>query len=1031
MITSKQEECHNGDQRNLAQGRDSLQPLPSDGAPGKSQQKAGTDTPYNIKPAPGDVKDNPRTPGIIGQDGYTQASWILSFIKPDDAVFRIGRIPSSMKATPYLPGWRDVCSSIDYTGYENIYFTPQPRCPGLNTQGGKDDIVALSCLALDIEYGKKGHSDKQHPYAECTPEQCIDKVKARITDMGISQPTYIVQSGHGYHIYWLYEQAYKANNDNRITQIILQDYLTQCLSADANYKYSMLLRVPGSYNLKLSDDKKSLLPRAQVSLIEVNTQYHNRDDMMQAVSGYAKSRGIAISSSAINEIEQVCPATAEQMAGGDNQKKHIGKIAVQVESDTGDTVTVQVARRRGKNLVLLAHARKNPELIINNIIKKYVPGIKRQGSWYRGVCPFCGNTKSNPAFSVGIKHDTMIFYCHRCTTPPRGGDMIDFLRKTGDANNDRAARKIIAKALGQAIEKTDADYLLEAMQDAGITVLGYTLDGGLKFYIQMSNGQVQALKESEIKGVLLSSILGDDDRVPGSSAAARALAHVAHDMGRFEQALKMADGSLQYINDTWIAVDKSGFYDVAGGFTRLNNVVMDCYYPGGKKWIDTTTLKNNDYLRGDPRASLGLLHQTIKGILSQWHWDGGVDTLDLLTAYVMVAGLQREMMWRPFIHITGPKGSGKTQFVKHFLGKLWAGVATMIDKPSMFAVIKKASSGKVIILDEFELTRHIKNIINVFKVANDELAKDGGVVRGRADQTTVEYAIPIMPWIACISDPIQDGDSAGKSRVVQFELSMPQPGDTLSMPGDKQLKVIQHACIQTMAELWPEIDAKARAYTYKHHRALDNLRYAIAINELINPEYQWQNVVDKLHNDNEAAQLPDETHLLNLILDSIVRYEQPASYNKIIPKNITVRALMCQAVEAGRHNDGIKNKMSELLKQGIMCQILKQRGVWCLALVPGWAERQLKDLRHTMWHDVKFTPMLKRLPGAKHEQVWCADKHNRRCVVIPIDGAIDVMGDIYNTITETIGIPNNPGTQSNDNNISEYPGEHIIDALPF
>ncbi|ACC97873.1 DNA primase [Elusimicrobium minutum Pei191] len=76
---------------------------------------------------------------------------------------------------------------------------------------------------------------------------------------------------------------------------------------------------------------------------------------------------------------------------------------------------------------------------IVELVREYVPSLKRAGKTYKGCCPF--HNEKTPSFTVS--QDRGLFYCFGCQT---GGDVFAFLMKTENLSFSEAAKKLAERA---------------------------------------------------------------------------------------------------------------------------------------------------------------------------------------------------------------------------------------------------------------------------------------------------------------------------------------------------------------------------------------------------------------------------------------------------------------------------------------------------------------------------------------------------------------------------------------------------------
>ncbi len=76
---------------------------------------------------------------------------------------------------------------------------------------------------------------------------------------------------------------------------------------------------------------------------------------------------------------------------------------------------------------------------ILELIKEYVPAVRRSGRTYKACCPF--HQEKTPSFSISPEKG--FFYCFGCQT---GGDVFDFLMKMENLSFNEAARRLAQRA---------------------------------------------------------------------------------------------------------------------------------------------------------------------------------------------------------------------------------------------------------------------------------------------------------------------------------------------------------------------------------------------------------------------------------------------------------------------------------------------------------------------------------------------------------------------------------------------------------
>ncbi len=129
----------------------------------------------------------------------------------------------------------------------NIYFGV---CPRAKKRGKEKSVKQINCLWADLD---------------CKDEEERQKTLEKLKSFKLP-PSIIVNSGHGYHAYWLLSEPYLIKTDQdklKIKRCIKG--LSIALNGDRTFDLPRILRVPGTKNLK---DPHNPLP---VEIIEFNT----------------------------------------------------------------------------------------------------------------------------------------------------------------------------------------------------------------------------------------------------------------------------------------------------------------------------------------------------------------------------------------------------------------------------------------------------------------------------------------------------------------------------------------------------------------------------------------------------------------------------------------------------------------------------------------------------------------------------------------------------------------------------------------
>jgi len=177
--------------------------------------------------------------------GYPEsAKALLSELFPEKSIveFRLiakGVKPKQIFVNPVSAADWEELQANNKQGY-NIYFGV---CSRKTKKGTKEELLAIPAFWVDLD-AKDFHGSK----------------RAAIDHLRESLPTYldpsiIVDTGHGYHVYWLFRENEPIENEKDVSH--LESYLrglARALKGDpGSCDLTRILRLPGLFNLKFPD----------------------------------------------------------------------------------------------------------------------------------------------------------------------------------------------------------------------------------------------------------------------------------------------------------------------------------------------------------------------------------------------------------------------------------------------------------------------------------------------------------------------------------------------------------------------------------------------------------------------------------------------------------------------------------------------------------------------------------------------------------------------------------------------------------
>jgi hypothetical protein len=154
--------------------------------------------------------------------------------------------------------------STPIVGLGDVYFGVGTRRPGLPAEkrGGKADIVALPGLFVDLDLADgRAHKTKTPLPADRT------EAAALIAAVG-KDPTLVVDSGFGLHVYWLFDKPFVVGVDGTVAEYeaalsALQQTIIKAAAAvgqhvDNTAEAARVLRLPGTLNVKVPGDARTV-----------------------------------------------------------------------------------------------------------------------------------------------------------------------------------------------------------------------------------------------------------------------------------------------------------------------------------------------------------------------------------------------------------------------------------------------------------------------------------------------------------------------------------------------------------------------------------------------------------------------------------------------------------------------------------------------------------------------------------------------------------------------------------------------------
>jgi hypothetical protein len=164
---------------------------------------------------------------------------------------------------------------------KEIHFGPSIRKRDLNKKrSSEDNVHSSAALFVDIDA-----PDKTAPAEEQKAEskKLLDKFLLELKKYDL-EPTYIIESGHGFHVYFVFNTAIKQPSKNWNQ---MQGAMINFAKSDKLVQNSVwLLRVPGTINYK---DRKNPL---QVRIISSSDKKYSESDFKQLVEDHGSNKKV-------------------------------------------------------------------------------------------------------------------------------------------------------------------------------------------------------------------------------------------------------------------------------------------------------------------------------------------------------------------------------------------------------------------------------------------------------------------------------------------------------------------------------------------------------------------------------------------------------------------------------------------------------------------------------------------------------------------------------------------------------------------
>jgi hypothetical protein len=220
-----------------------------------------------------------------------QKSFFANLYKDINAGFLELRTINKTKVNkPVFLPLKEVVNGIDsklstFKPKTDIYFGVSVRKTSDN--GKKENCLYLPALYIDIDVGKIGHNKQSFFNSKI-------EVAAHLTKIDLN-PSIIVDSGHGVHIYWLLDKPLMLDKDSINDAELLMKHLELLCGGDTVKDVSRILRVPFTTNWKTDEGVSSRIIYSnynnRYSLSEINDSI-SKKGLDPVIAAFEKSKNL-------------------------------------------------------------------------------------------------------------------------------------------------------------------------------------------------------------------------------------------------------------------------------------------------------------------------------------------------------------------------------------------------------------------------------------------------------------------------------------------------------------------------------------------------------------------------------------------------------------------------------------------------------------------------------------------------------------------------------------------------------------------
>ena len=688
-----------------------------------------------------------------------------------------------------LQTFRKYAGSCTPDSSVNTYYTVNPRhklpvngAGKLTGQGTKEHIREVIAFYADVEAGQDGHKKTSFYQTKEEALKTIRSFKYR--------PSFIIDSGHGYHCLWLFKEPYILGEDVDLEYYeAMNRGIQKVLKADTTADVTRILRVPGSVNVK--DPAHPI----RCEMVEDSGDRYNLEDFETYIT----------------------PVLLDAAA-----------VDFNLKLETVKTSRKNLSPRINKIISEGADPSDPSNTDRSSLIQTVVDAMVAKGY------------KDNEIYSVLTDKDLKI--SEKILT---------------EKKSELAKKQYIALSISKAkgfiqVQQMKAESMNEEMKSV-LTILGYTKDHKVMFW---HKGTIQEFELKRITPDDLCLLTGKDDMTKDTfNELKKHIRQQCNFKGIIKEYQRMRNGVWK-LKNRFVIVSGEDILEVKDmEICKLDTPVVDGrIVEFEEKWLNVEIFQ-----QVFKEASLEEVYQELSDYIGKWQWRDP-EMVAFVVSFVMLAGFQQAMKWRPWLYFHARPGSGKTLFFENVVQRIYGPLAIRLDKATDYATAQNLNrTGKIPLLDNFEPNKKSQKILDMFQAASRGI---GTVPRGTTGDKAKNMQIYHMLWFNSAIPAIDS--TASDTRTVMFKLDALDHNIDLITSDDADLLLAK--LLAVMLKHWWTIEEKAADYIKEfHERKTENVAYALAIQEIVTGDRARLPAFI-----NERELIDDEGNLLDAMMRSKV-----------------------------------------------------------------------------------------------------------------------------------------------------------------